>query len=154
MNKALSPSTRLPGLYTNWLRPDFYFDRNFFGLESGFVPMRAGVNVPPVNIKETPEDYTLEIAAPGLQRKDLTVEVENHKLKISADKEEEKEKTSKPEGVLRKEYSWHSFSRCFDLPDNVKGTDIDARYENGILKIHVPKAKDLNIKPAQKILVA
>jgi len=150
MNSALRPSTRLPGLYSNWLRPDSNFDRNFFDMEAGFVPMRVGVNVPPVNIKETPDEYTLEIAAPGLDKKDLHVEVENHKLKISADKVKE----AKPEGKYRNEFSFHSFSRFFDLPDNTTDRDIEAHYENGILTVHVNKVKQKTAREVHEVLVS
>jgi len=150
MNSALRPSTRLPGLYSNWLRPDSNFDRNFFDLESGFVPMRVGVNVPPVNIKETPDAYILEIAAPGLTRNDLHVEVENHKLKISAEKEQE----TKPDGKYRNEFSFHSFSRFFDLPDNTTDRDIDARYEDGILTVRVNKLKQKTARKVHEVLVS
>jgi len=112
--------------------------------------MRVGVNVPPVNIKETPDAYTLEIAAPGLDRKDLHVEVENHKLKISA----EKENGTNPAGKYRKEFSFHSFSRFFDLPDNTTDHDIEAHYENGILTVHVNKVKQKNARQVHEILVS
>ena len=149
MNLTLKPSTRLPRVFSDWLRPDTIFDRDFFDTE--FFPMRVGVNVPSVNVKETEKEYMLDVAAPGLERKDFNIEVQNHTLTVSAEKEEKKEKEE--EGYSKKEYSYNSFSRSFALPENVKEGDIDAKYENGILTIRVPKAKETPVKPAQKIAV-
>ena len=151
MNLTLRPTTSLGGVFSDWLRPDTIFDKDFFDTE--VFPTRLGVNVPSVNIKETSKGYTLEVAAPGLERKDFNVEVENHTLTISAKKEEKKEEKKEDEGYSRKEYSYNSFSRSFALPENVKEGDIDARYENGILMVLVPKVKETPVKPAQKIVV-
>ena len=154
MNLTLRPTTGLSRVFSDWLRPDTIFDRDFFDIESNLLPVRLGVNVPSVNIKETPKEYTLEVAAPGLERKDFNIEVENHTLKISAEKEENKEEKKESDGYSRKEYSYNSFSRSFYLPENVKQAAIDAKYENGILKVHVPKAKETSDKPAHKIAVS
>lgn len=154
MNLTLRPTTGLSRVFSDWLRPDTIFDRDFFDIESNLLPVRLGVNVPSVNIKETPKEYTLEVAAPGLERKDFNIEVENHTLKISAEKEENKEEKKESDGYSQKEYSYNSFSRSFYLPENVKQAAIDAKYENGILKVHVPKAKETSDKPAHKIAVS
>ncbi|HEX5168958.1 MAG TPA: Hsp20/alpha crystallin family protein [Cyclobacteriaceae bacterium] len=151
MNLTLRPTTSLDRIFSDWLRPDTIFDKDFFDTE--LFPVRLGVNVPSVNIKETSKEYALEVAAPGLERKDFNIEVENHSLIISAKKEEKKEEKKEDEGYSRKEYSYNSFCRSFALPENVKEGDIDAKYENGILTVHVPKAKETPVKPAQKIAV-
>ncbi len=154
MNLTLKPSTKLPGLYTNWLRPDSVFDQNLWNLKSGFIPMHLGVDIPPVNIKETPTEFILEVAAPGLERKDFHVNVENHLLKISVEKEEKKEKKEKENGYWRKEYSYHSFCRSFTLPDHVKEGMIDAHYDKGILLVHVAKEKQTTTKAPRKIAIS
>lgn len=148
----LMRTTGFPSLFTDWLRPDPIFDRKLFDLEPGF-PARLGVNVPSVNIKESPKEYTLEVAAPGLERKDFNIEVDNGSIRISAEKEEKKEETKEDNGYSRKEYSFNSFMRTFNLPENIKESDIDAKYENGILMIHVPKAKETPTKQVKKISV-
>jgi HSP20 family protein len=112
-----------------------------------------GVNVPSVNIKETPKDYVLEVAAPGLERKDFNLEVINDTLTISAEKEDEKEEKQDINGFSRREYSFNSFTRSFLLPQNAKQSDIDAKYENGILKVIVPKAEESPREP-KKIKVS
>lgn len=154
MNLTLRPTIGLSSLFSDWLRPDTLLDRSLLDLESGLFPARTGVNVPSVNIKESPKEFTLELAAPGLERKDFNIEVDNHNLKISAEKEEKKEEKEKGNGYSRKEYSYNSFMRSFALPENVKEGDIDAKYENGILVVHVPKAKETPAKPVKKITVS
>jgi HSP20 family protein len=151
MNLTLKSTGHLPRPLSDWLRPSTLLDRDFFDIESGFFPAKLGINVPSVNIKETPRDYTLEVAAPGLERKDFKIEVANHALSISAEKEEQKEETKESNGYSRKEYSFNSFCRSFTLPENVKEADIDAKYDNGILKVHVPKAKETPVKPVHII---
>ncbi|MGC1239988.1 MAG: Hsp20/alpha crystallin family protein [Chryseosolibacter sp.] len=150
----LTRTTGMPSLLSDWLRPDPLFDRNFFDFESGLSPARLGLTIPSVNIRETPKEYTLEVAAPGLERKDFRIEVENRSLKISAEKEEKKEEKEEANGYSRKEYSFNSFMRSFTLPENIKENEIDAKYENGILMIHVPKVKETPTKGVKKIAVS
>jgi HSP20 family protein len=73
-------------------------------------------------------------------------------LKISAEKEEEK--SEKAGEYSRREYSFNSFTRSFSLPENVKEGSIDAKYENGVLKVSIPKEKETPVKPAQKVAVS
>lgn len=153
MNPILKPTTGLPDLFTDWLRPDSIFNRSFFDLEN-FPTLKTRINVPSVNVKETPKEFMLEVAAPGLERKDFKIEVQNHTLTISAEKEEKTEKGKETENYWKKEYSYNSFSRSFTLPESVKEDKIDAKYENGILLVHVPKMKETPVKPVRKIAVA
>ena len=151
MNLTVRPSG-LSRLFSDW--PSTLLDRDFFDFESDLSPARLGINVPSVNISETPKDYILEVAAPGLERKDFNIEIDNHTLCISAEKEEKKEEKEEDNGYTRKEYSFNSFSRSFALPDDVKENNIDAKYENGILKLTVPKAKESTPKAVKKITVS
>jgi HSP20 family protein len=112
------------------------------------------VNVPSVNVRETPKEYILEVAAPGLERKDFNIEVDNRTLTISAEKEEKKEEKSEDNGYSRREYSFNSFSRSFTLPEDSKESNIDAKYENGILKLTLPKSKESTSKTVKRIEVS
>jgi Molecular chaperone (small heat shock protein) len=142
----------MPSLLTDWPMPTTLFGPDFFDGDFDIPSFRLGVNVPSVNVSETPKEFLLELAAPGLERKDFNVEVDNHTLCISAEKKEEKKET---EGdYTRKEYSFNSFSRTFSLPENVKEGNIDAKYENGILKVSIPKMKETQVKTTQKISVS
>ena len=141
----------MPKVLTDWLRPESLLGRDFFDFGSDFFVPRLGVTVPSVNIRETGKEYIFEVAAPGLERKDFDLELENHVLKISVEKEEKTE--DKDNGYYRKEYSFSSFARSFTLPENVKEGSIDAKYENGILRVTVPKAKEAPVQPVKKISV-
>lgn len=151
MNLTLKKNGGLPSLFSDFFGTSL-IDKNFFDLDSDLFTSRLGINVPTANITETPKEYKLELAAPGLERKDFNVEVDNHTLTISAEKEEEKKE--KEGEYSRREYSFNSFSRSFTLPENVKDANIDARYENGVLKVSIPKVKETPLKQAHKIAVS
>lgn len=110
------------------------------------------VKVPSANITESDADYKIEMAAPGLEKKDFKIELENKMLTISSEKEEEKKEEN--ENYKRREFSYSSFSRSFQLPENVLADKIDAKYENGILKLNVPKKEVTISKPKKEIKVS
>ena len=117
MNLTLRRNGGFPSLMSDFFGTSLV-DRDFLDLDSDFFPSRLGINIPTANIAETPQEYKLELAAPGLERKDFNVEVDNHVLNISAEKEEEKKE--KDGEYSRREYSFNSFSRSFTLPENIK----------------------------------
>lgn len=152
MNLTVKKNGGFPSLLTDFFSPNSLLGREFFDFDSEMWPTRLGVNVPTANIKESKKDYMLELAAPGLERKDFNIEIDNNILSISAEKEEE---TKKEEGdYSRKEYSFNSFCRTFTLPENIKEDNIKAKYENGVLKLTIPKLKESPVKPAHKIDVS
>jgi len=94
--------------------------------------------VPSMNVKETDDFFEIEIAAPGFNKKDFEISIENGLLKISAENKEEIEK--KEEDFTRREFNYNSFLRSFTLPDNVNEEEkIDATYKRGILKLTLNK---------------
>jgi HSP20 family protein len=98
-------------------------------------------HVPSVNVSKEKEELHLELSAPGFSKEDIKVEVENGLLTISGShkvEEENKEKT-----YYRKEFSYGSFKRSFNLPDEYNAENISARYENGVLKLVVPKKEEI-----------
>lgn len=95
---------------------------------------------PLVNISERKEDYLVSLAAPGLQKKDFKIDVEGNLLTISCELEDTVEE--KEEKFSRKEYGYSSFERSFTLPDEVNKEKIDARYNDGILEIKLPKKEE------------
>lgn len=153
MSLTLKSKTGLPDLFTNWMRPDSIFGRELFDIRSMF-PLKPYLNIPPVNIKETSKEFILELAAPGLERKDFKIEVENHNLRISVDKQEEKQEGKESENYWRREYFYQAFSRSFSLPESIKEDKIDAKYADGVLTLHLPKEKTTADKPAHKIAVS
>src|SRR5690606_15310672 len=96
-----------------------------------------GKKMPAVNISETDNTFLVEVAAPGMEKKDFHVSVEDGVLTIRSEKEEKKEQNDK--NYRRQEYSFESFERCFRLPETVDTEAVNARYDNGILKISLKK---------------
>ncbi|MHA4812002.1 Hsp20/alpha crystallin family protein [Flavitalea flava] len=96
---------------------------------------------PPVNINETKEAYHLELNAPGRTKEDFTLSVENGLLTISFEKKEET-KTEEFKSI-RKEFSYKSFKRSFTLDDRIDSSAIQAKYENGVLKLYLPKKEQV-----------
>lgn len=100
----------------------------------------------PVNIKETDKNYSIEIVAPGFEKTDFKVSLEQQLLTISAEKKNEvKEENEKQ---IRKEYSYRSFKRSFTLDEKTDGSKIDAKYVNGVLTLNLPKKEE--VKPVVK----
>lgn len=134
-----------PSLTNNSWLSDF-FDNRFFDSD-----LLRNQSLPAVNVKETANTFEIELAAPGLSKKDFKVTADNGVLTISSEKEEQKEQKDK--GYTRKEFSYSSFSRSFTLPDNVNTEEIKAKYEDGILKLSVAKRDITAVKPAKAIEV-
>jgi HSP20 family protein len=108
--------------------------------------------VPAANIVETDDAFDIEMAAPGLTKKDFHIDVKDGVLSISVEKEEEHKKEKK--NYRRREYSYYSFNRSFSLPTTVNADKINAKYDDGVLKISVPKAEEVKKKPAKAIAVS
>ena len=117
----------------------FVMDELFKDLMGGTQYVNKAVA--PVNIKETDDSFLVELMAPGMNKEDFNIELDNDLLTISA--EVKTEKTEGEEGKFtRKEFSFSSFKRSFTLPETVKDEEINASYENGILKITLPKIEE------------
>lgn len=101
--------------------------------------------VPAVNILETDNEYMLEVAAPGLRKENFELHVEQKRLAISAHADEPNQEGK----YARREFSYHSFKRVFALPDFVNLDNIQASYEDGILKISIPKREEVKPRTIQ-----
>jgi HSP20 family protein len=99
-------------------------------------------NTPAMNVLNLEKEIRLEVAAPGLDKNDFKIQVEQNYLVVSA--ESKQENTETKEKFSRKEFSYHSFKRMYELPENINGESIAAKYENGILTINIPKAEPVN----------
>ena len=111
----------------------------------------TGTTIPAVNIKESDKDFEVEVAVPGMNKKDFKIEVENNMLVISSEKKEEKSEEDKEGKYTRKEFSYQSFQRSFTLPmDIIDDKKIEAKYKDGILTITIPKKEETN-KPTRVI---
>ncbi len=110
--------------------------------------------LPAVNVKETEDSFEIEVAAPGMKKEDFKVNIENHVLTISSEKNEERKEEEKGR-FTRREFSYQSFQRSFSIPENVvDGEKISARYCEGILCITLPKKEEVKPKPAREISIA
>lgn len=141
-----------PSFVSDFFRTSPFMGSGLFDLDTDLLPARLGVTVPSANVRETEKEYMVELAVPGLTKNDFKIEIENNLLTVSAEKEEEKNEREK--GFTRREYSFNSFSRSFSLPENMMAEKIDAKYEEGVLKIHVPKKEVTPQKPKKEITVS
>lgn len=134
----------------NWL-PNLFEDLfNNDWVENG-KRLNIGKNIPAVNVKETTDDFIVEVAAPGMKKEDFKVELDHNLLTISSEVKEEHESESTTEKFTRREFSYHSFKRSFTLPDSVEASKIAGNYENGVLEIKLPKREEAKIEPKRMI---
>lgn len=101
---------------------------------------------PAANVKESENDFVIELAVPGKNKEDFKIDLDNHVLTISSEQKESKEEKS--ENYTRREYSYQSFRRSFKLPETANEQETTANYTDGILKILIPKKdnKKQNVK--------
>ncbi len=125
---------------------DFFNNDNFF--EREFMDRSF---VPAVNVKESDKSFEIEVAAPGLKKKDFTVNVENRVLHISTESEEENEESH--DNYMRKEFSYRSFSRSFSIPEHVDENEVSAAYDDGVLTVTLAKKQETVAQPAKKIMI-
>lgn len=117
-----------------------------------FFNMGKVMNIPAVNVNENDKEFLLTVAAPGIEKKDFKVEAIEDMLTISAEKEKE-EKEEKNGRFNRREYNYSSWSRSFTLPENCDASKINATYENGELRILIPKREIQETKKVKNISV-
>lgn len=128
---------------------DFFKPWNEWFTNGGY--MGRVLDMPPVNIAEHKDEYLVSLAAPGMKKNDFKIDVEGNLLTISSEKEESKEEKDKK--YNRKEYSYSSFSRSFTLPEEVNKEKIEARYEDGVLKVSLPRKEEAKKALAKQIAV-
>lgn len=125
------------------------FDRlfdNFFDDKLSEVITRSNfLSQPNVNIREREDAFELELAAPGLNKEDFKVDVQNDHLIIKVERKQEQEKSA--EDYKRREFNYTSFQRSFHLDKTINSEDISASYTDGILSVHLPKREE-----AKKVL--
>lgn len=136
-------SDQLPSLLDRFFESDLmdWSNRNFSS---------TNTTLPSVNIKESSEDFEVDVAAPGLNKEDFKIELNHNQLTISSEKKVENE-TRKGQQFNKREFSYQSFSRSFTLPNIVDSEKITAHYENGILRIVMPKKEEAKPKPPKAI---
>jgi HSP20 family protein len=139
-------SDQYPSLFDRFFENDLFdwSNRNFSS---------TNTTLPSVNIKESDDDFEVEVAAPGFSKNDFKIELNRDMLTISSDKEVNNE-IKEGQQFTQREFSYQSFSRSFTLPNIVDSEKIGAKYENGILRITIPKKEESKPRPARQIAIA
>ena len=109
------------------------------------------MTVPPVNIIENDNNYVLSLAVPGMKKEDFKIALDGLMLTISTEKEEDRE--GREDRFTKREYNFYFFSRSFTLPEDVKPETIEAKYEDGVLKIMLPRKEEVKQPTAKEIAV-
>ncbi|GMN07254.1 Hsp20/alpha crystallin family protein [Croceitalea sp. MTPC5] len=128
----------LPSLMNEIFNPDW-----FGGMEN------VSRNVPAVNIVERDEDFTLEFAVPGYKKEDFNIELDNDILTVSSEISTEDKSTN--DNFTRREFSYSTFKRSFTLPETIDSGKVNAKYEDGLLKLTLPKREEALPKPKRLI---
>ncbi len=136
-------SDQFPSMFNRFFENDLFdwSTRNF---------SNTNTTLPSVNIKEDVNGFEVDMAAPGFEKNDFKIELLNNLLTISSEKKVENE-TKEDQQFTRQEFSYQSFSRSFTLPNTVEGEKIMAKYENGILRVVIPKKEEAKPKPVKQI---
>ncbi|SHH61534.1 Hsp20/alpha crystallin family protein [Winogradskyella jejuensis] len=137
----------LPSL-SSWM--DDIFNRTFNNdLVSNF---NTGITLPAVNVLDNDEEYIVEMAVPGLKKSDFDINLDNQMLSISAEINKSSEDSN--ENYTRREFGYSLFKRTFSLPETVEVDKINAKYEDGILKVLLPKRDEAKKKPIKQIKIS
>ncbi len=132
----------IPSVFDDLLKPwnDWFEGRELWS---------RAANLPPVNILEQENQFLVSLAAPGMKREDFKIDLSGNMLTISNESEEEKVEEEKT--FTRKEYNYRGFSRSFSLPEGIETEKIEAKYEDGILKIMLPRTEESKTKLGKSI---
>lgn len=112
---------------------------------------QTGFHPAPANIHETTEGYHVELNAPGRKKEDFAINLDNNLLTISFEKKETDE--NQVYKTIHKEFNFQSFKRSFSLDEKINTVGIQAKYEDGVLKVYLPKKEEVSIAP-QKIAIS
>jgi HSP20 family protein len=140
----------LPTITRRSFRPFYmpnFFDDNFLTV----FPNRTS-SIPAVNIREDEKNYTLDLAVPGMDKKDLKIDINEDVLTISSESRNEKEESK--DGFRRKEFSYQAFTRSFYIPENVNREKIEANYKDGVLSVSLPKQEEEKNKVTKSIEIS
>src|SRR5688572_1503483 len=115
----------------------------------------ARASMPAVNVRESNDEFIIEVAAPGMKRNDFKVELDNDMLTISSVREETREENGRESDYMRREFNYQAFQRSFSLPEaKVEGGKISAKYADGVLYVTIPKREEAKLKPVRQISVS
>lgn len=146
-DKTMIPTIRrksmLPGLNDGFFGDDLF---------ARFFETQANTSIPAINIKEGKDEFNIEVAAPGFEKKDFKIDLNNNILEISSEKEEKNEENG--DMLMRCEFKYASFKRYFTLPNTVESEKIQATYKDGILNVAILKKDEAKVKPVRQISIS
>lgn len=125
---------------------DDFFNDAFFTTRNNDA---SGKYCPSVNVAEDEKEFRVEVAVPGLSKKDVRIDLEDQLLTISSEQKEEKEESKT--NYMRREFSHRAFKRSFELPDTVDREHIKANHDAGVVTIHLPKKEEMVQKAPKQI---
>ena len=156
MSTLLAPRNLFPSFFDddNFNLPSRLMDSDVWSLPSRAfnTPFFRNTAVPAVNIKDNTKSFDLELAVPGFKKEDLRVKVDGDVLTISSEKKKESEEDKN--GYTRREFSYSSFQRSFQVPANTDADNVKANFVDGILKLSIPKTKALPEKNGKEVRIA
>lgn len=113
---------------------------------------KANCTAPAINVKESETAYTVELAAPGMQKEDFNVHINDEgNLVVKMEHKEQHNDEDKHTRYLRREFSYSSYEQTLILPDDVKKDDISAKVEHGVLTVELPKVIEEKVKVSRQI---
>ena len=149
MNPAKRSGNRFPVFSPMF---DDFFGRELFNWGNNNFSSTS-TTMPSVNIRETADNFEVEVAAPGMDKKDFKITLDGNLLTISSQKQQSSEDVN--DRYTRREFSYQSFQRSFELPkDVVDQENINARYENGLLHLSIPKKEEAKKKEPKLIEIS
>ena len=129
---------------------DRFFDTDLFDWTSKNYS-RTNTTLPSLNVKESDNEFNIEVAAPGFDKTDFKIEVHNDVLTVSSEKQTENQTKDESERYTKREFSYQSFSRSFSLPLTADGDKVEAVYDKGILTVSIPKKEEAKPKAPRAI---
>jgi HSP20 family protein len=146
----MEDKTMLPTISERTFRPFYmpsFFDDDFFPV----LNTRTS-SIPAVNISEDEKRFTLDLAVPGIDKKELKIDINEDVLTISSETKNESEESR--DGYKRKEFSYSSFCRSFQIPENINKDKIEANYKDGVLSVTLPKAEEEKHKISRQVKIS
>ena len=143
----------LPSIFGDNLMDDFFddFDRSFFRPQRPVVRTERA-NLMKTDIRETEKGFELDVELPGYKKEDLNLDLTNGYLTISASKDQDTEKKDRKGRIIRQERYAGSMQRSFYVGDQVKTEDVKAKFEDGVLKLCIPKKELQALPPANNTI--
>lgn len=130
-------------LYSNFLKNDYHENYS-----------KNCVKQPATNVFETEKDFKLEILLPGFAKEDVQINYHKNLLTIKVDKEEKEENANEGFKYAHREFGPYNFEKQFKIPESVNIESVDAKFENGILNIILPKKEEALEKAPVEIKVS